>query len=125
MENEKPPYPEEPIKGKANSFTDRIVPEEPSKLEESVAIDTKQLCADLVKAGFQTAHLINPKIREATEKEVRNIGEPFANVVDKYDLTKYMKYFNYTQEVLLVYNVFGAVAIRIKEVKEDKRVDVE
>ena len=124
-ENEKPPYPDEPIKGKVGSFTDRIIPEEPTKTEQEINVDSQKLCADLVRAGFQTANIINKKIRVATEKEVHDIGTPLANVVDKYNLLQYIKYASYLQELQLAYNLYAAVTVRIKEVREDKRVDVE
>ena len=123
-EDEKPPYPDEPLKGKAASFTDRI-PEEPGKVEQEVAVDSQKLCADIVRAGFQTAHIINKKIREATEKEVHDIGMPLANVVDKYNLLQYIKYATYLQEIQLAYNLYAAITVRIKEVREDKHIDVE
>ena len=122
--DEKPPYPDEPIKGKAGSFTDRI-PEESSKAEQKVTVDAHRLCRDLVRAAGQMAHIANKKIRIATEDEINNIGEPLANVIEKYNLTQYAKYLEYTQEVLLVYNIYGAVSIRVKEVKEDKHIDVD
>lgn len=123
--DEKPPYPEEPLKGKASQFTSAVPPDSGGGVEKSVAIDVKQLCGDLVKASFQVAHIIKPKIREASDSEVRNIGEPLANVIEKYDLMKYAKYLNYTQEVLLVYNITKAVSIRVKEVRESPTVPEE
>ena len=123
MENEKPPYPQEPGK-RGDSFTNRIEDaEEPGSVEKQVYIDTKALAADLVRAGFQTANLINPKIREATETEIRNIGMPLASVIDKYDLVRYAKYLSYTQEVTLAFNLIKAIQVRVKEVKDDKRIN--
>lgn len=113
--DEKPPYPEEQVKG--DSFSDRIVAE-PSNIEKEVHIDTKALGQDLVRAGFQVANIINPKIREATENEVRNIGLPLANIIDKYDLVKYAKYLSYTQEVTFAYNLIKAIQVRSKEVNQ-------
>jgi hypothetical protein len=123
-EDEKPPYPEEPLKGKVAQFTDRI-PEELGKAEQQISVDSQKLCADIVRAGFQTAHIINKKIREASEKEVHDIGMPLANVVDKYNLLQYIKYASYLQEIQLVYNLYAAVTIRIKEVREDKHIDID
>lgn len=120
-ENEIPPYPEEP--GKASSFTDRI-PAEPGQTEQAVVVDIKVLGGDLVRAGFQVANLINPKIREASEQEVRNIGLPLANVIEKYNLVQYAKYLNYTQEVTLAFNLLKAIQVRVKEVKEKPDRDV-
>jgi hypothetical protein len=113
--DEKPPYPSEP--GKGDLFTDRIVAE-PGKTEQAIVIDIKALGGDIVRAGFQTANLINPKIREATEQEVRNIGLPLANVIEKYNLVQYAKYMSYAQEVSLAVNLIKAVQVRVKEVRE-------
>jgi hypothetical protein len=123
-EDEKPPYPDEPNKKGFQQFTDRVV-EEPGKIEQQINIDAKQLCQDIVRAGFVTAHVINKKVREGTEKEIRDIGLPLANVLEKYNLLQYAKYASYLQELQLAYNLYSAVIVRVKEVREDKRVDVE
>jgi len=87
-------------------------------VEERLNIDTKELSKDLVGAAFDIAHLVNKKIRVATEEEKVNIGEPLAKIIDKYDLTKYAKYFSYVDEFRFLYSTVQAVTIRMKEVKE-------
>ena len=80
--------------------------------------DVQELAKDLVTAGFEMAHAINPKIRELDEREKDNIGRPLAKVVVKYDLGKYLSYFSYVDEFMLVYNLGKAVTTRVKEVKD-------
>jgi hypothetical protein len=96
----------------------RILP-----VDEKININTKELSRDLVGAAFDIAHLVNKKIRVATQEELTNIGEPLAKIVDKYDLTKYMKYFSYVDEVRLIYATFNAVKIRAEEIKKIQVVE--
>lgn len=115
-----PPYPEKNVENGGIPFTDRIVDEaQPAgKVEKEVVIDTHQLCNDLVGAAGKIWKLAQPRVREFTPTDIKNIAEPLESIVVKYDLTKYMKYFGYTQEFLLIYNTINVVAPRIKELKE-------
>lgn len=122
-----PPYPTDPKKSGGSRFTDAsdepVKTEEPVKTDEPIAVDVKELAGDLVDMGFKMWSLINPRVPELTEKEKNNIATPFAGVIEKYDLTKYMHYISYTQEILLVYNLGTAVAVRVKELKKPKEKD--
>ena len=118
-----PPYPTDPKKAGGVRFTDASEPGEPVKTEEPIAIDVKELAGDLVDMGFKMWSLVNPRVPELSLKEKNNIATPFAAVIEKYDLTKYMHYISYTQEILLVYNLGSAVAVRVKELKKPKEKD--
>lgn len=109
-----PPYPEPNGTQSFNETTE--IP--PVEKKEEIAIDVKQLSYDLVEMGFKMWHVVNPRVRELEDKECQNISTPLAHVIDKYDLTKYMKYAGYTQEILLVYNLGSAIVIRTKELKK-------
>ena len=115
-ENLVPPY---PSKDGNNGTTQSIDSEEKPAAEvpENIEIDTKQLSYDLVEMGGKIWHLVNPKVREFEKPEIKNIAEPLAAVIVKHDLTKYMKYLGYTQEILLVYNTVTVVNVRLKELK--------
>lgn len=111
-----PPYPEK--KGE-NGTTPFINPlDQPSVAEEKITVDVKQLSYDLVEMSGKIWHLANPKVREFEKKEIVNIADPLAAVIEKHDLTRYMKYFGYTQEILLVYNTVSVVSVRMKELKK-------
>jgi len=124
-----PPYPIDPKKAGGIRFTDAsdqeetVKAEEPVDTKEPVAIDIKELAGDLVDMGFKMWTLINPKVPDLSLKEKNNIALPLAGVIEKYDLTKYMHYISYTQEILLVYNLGTAVAVRVKELKKPKEKD--
>lgn len=92
--------------------------EDTVKEEPQIVIDTKQLSCDLVGMAGKMWHAANKRVPEFSTKEIQDIALPMAAVIEKYDLTKYMKYFGYTQEMLLVYNTFNVIAPRIKELKK-------
>lgn len=95
------------------------------EVKEKTPIDTNELASDLVGAGFKMWKLFNPKVRELDNEELKNISQPFAKIIDKYELTQYLKYFAYTDEILFVYNLGNAVIVRTKELKgpQTKPVD--
>ena len=117
-ENEVPPYPERKENAGTTQFGDIPAPAVTPVDDTPLAVDTKQLSYDLVDMAGKIWKTINPRIREFERSEINNIAAPMAAVIEKYDLTKYMKYFGYTQEMLLVYNTFNVVAPRIKDLKK-------
>lgn len=112
---EVPPYPEKKDGSGTTQFIDPLAQGEP---EPKIEIDTKQLSYDLVEMAGKIWHLANSKVREFEKKEITNIASPLAAVIEKHDLTKYMKYLGYSQEILLVYNTISVVSIRMKELKK-------
>ena len=119
--NQVPPYPTNEKNG-TTQFTDGEPAQTAPVEEPNIEVDTKQLSYDLVEMGGKIWHLVNPKVREFEKPEIRNIAEPLAAVIVKHDLTKYMKYLGYTQEILLVYNTISVVNVRMKELKEPVNV---
>lgn len=115
-EGQVPPYPDQQGKNGTTQFTDE--PTSAPSEEPIIEVDTKQLSYDLVEMGGKIWHLVNPRVREFEKAEIKNIAEPLTAVIVKHDLTKYMKYLGYTQEILLVYNTISVVNVRIKELKE-------
>jgi hypothetical protein len=112
---EVPPYPEKKGESGTTQFIDPLAQGDP---EPKIEVDTKQLSYDLVEMAGKIWHLTNPKVREFERKEITNIAGPLAAVIEKHDLTKYMKYLGYSQEILLVYNTFTVVSVRVKELKK-------
>ena len=117
VETDVPPYPERKENLGTKQFGETAAPESTPEADVPLAVDTKQLSFDLVDMAGKIWHTINPRVREFERSEINNIAAPMAAVIEKYDLTKYMKYFGYTQEMLLIYNTFNVVAPRIKELK--------
>lgn len=114
-----PPYPESSVEDGTKQFTE--IPagqQQDQQQDQQIVIDTKQISYDLVDMAGKIWHVINPRVRVFEKNEIKNIAEPLTAVIEKHDLTRYMKYFGYTQEMLLIYNTFNVVAPRIKELKE-------
>lgn len=81
-------------------------------------IDVQALSKDVVVAIFDTAHLIDKRIRPLEEAEADDIGKPLAKVCVKHDLGRYLKNLSYLDEAMLFYKLGKAVMVRYQEVKE-------
>jgi hypothetical protein len=81
-------------------------------------VDVQALSKDVLIALFDTAHLVDKRIRPLEEAEAEDIGKPLAKVCVKYDLGRYLGKLSYLDEGLLIYKVGKAVLVRYKEVKE-------
>lgn len=79
--------------------------------------DVQALSKDVLIAIFDTAHLINKKIRQLEEEEAEDIGKPLAKVCVKYDLGQYLGKLSYLDEAMLTYKLGKAIVVRYKEVK--------
>lgn len=129
-QDEIPPYPEAPgAKGSTDSSIDApaLTPEDSPDADAPTAapvdVDVQQLSYDLVDAAGRIWKVVQPKVREFTPTEIKNIASPLTKVIIKHDLTKYIPKLSYLDEFWLIYNTFNVVTPRLKELKQQKQMD--